>query len=177
MKLTIPLGKKRELRIGISVVKKERSVMYKVEDVVNYYLSKESMTPKKLQKILYYAYSWFLTLENESPDELINKLFEENFEAWIHGPVIPKVYANYKGYGYNEIAKYEDAVYEFDQNTLAILEDVWGVYGEYDGNELESISHQESPWINARGECSVLERCRNPIKDEDIFNCYASRLV
>ena len=32
-----------------------------VSNVAKWFLSKESMTPKKLQKIVYYAYAWFLT--------------------------------------------------------------------------------------------------------------------
>lgn len=33
--------------------------------VANWFLTKESMTPKKVQKLVYYAYSWYLTLMNE----------------------------------------------------------------------------------------------------------------
>ena len=69
-----------------------------VFDVANWFLSKESMTPKKLQKLVYYAYSWYLTLVNESKDDLTAKLFTSRLEAWVHGPVFPELYQKYKGY-------------------------------------------------------------------------------
>ena len=58
--------------------------MCKVEDVANYFLSKKSMSPKKLQKIVYYAYGWTLALLNEDIKALDNRLFNEPIEAWIH---------------------------------------------------------------------------------------------
>ncbi|UDF17622.1 DUF4065 domain-containing protein [Bacillus pumilus] len=149
---------------------------YSVESVAYWYLSKEEMSPKKLQKILYYAYSWFLTLQNESSDELENKLFEENFEAWVHGPVINSVYDQYRHYGYKEIDKFEGDLPKFDSEALDVMEQVWEVYGGYSGNELENITHQESPWLNARKGYQPLDRCRNEIEDKDIFECYIQRV-
>ena len=150
--------------------------MYDVQKVIDWFLSKEAMTPKKLQKMLYYAYSWFLTLTNEDKDNLKNKLFEEKFEAWVHGPVIPKVYYQYKKYGYNPIDQVENADETFSLDTEDILNQVYEVYGQYSGNELESISHQESPWIEARGNKSPIEICSNELSDETIFSCYGERL-
>lgn len=150
--------------------------MYNVHDVANFYLSKAPMSPKKLQKILYYAYSWYLTLTNENVRELDNKLFEERFEAWVHGPVIPEIYTRYRGYGSKDIIVTEEIAYEFDTDTLGILNDVWEVYGHFNGNELESITHQESPWLNARGNCSYFEISQRELSDEDIFMCYIERV-
>lgn len=150
--------------------------MYNVHDVANFYLSKAPMSPKKLQKILYYAYSWYLTLTNENVRELDNKLFEERFEAWVHGPVIPEIYTKYRGYGSKDITDIEEIVDNFDTDTLGILNDVWEVYGQFNGNELESITHQESPWLNARGNCSYFEISQRELSDEDIFMCYIERV-
>ncbi|GIN46807.1 Panacea domain-containing protein [Bacillus paralicheniformis] len=149
---------------------------YNVESVAQWFLAKEAMTPKKLQKILYYAYSWFLTLENENADELENRLFEEEFEAWVHGPVIHKVYDHYRHKGYQEIEKFEGELPVFDSDTEEILEQVWSVYGQYNGNQLETLTHQESPWIKAREGYQPLDRCRNIIDDQDIFECYIQRV-
>lgn len=149
---------------------------YQLQDVINWFLSKEAMTPKKLQKILYYAYSWHLTFENDDPDNLERRLFDERFEAWVHGPVIPSVYEDYKHKGYNEIEQYRGKVAKFDADTKDTLEQVWITYGKYNGNQLESISHQESPWKNARKGYQALDRCNEEISDEDIFECYVARL-
>jgi uncharacterized phage-associated protein len=149
---------------------------YDLQDVVNWFLAKESMTPKKLQKILYYAYSWTLTMENDDVSELENRLFNEKFEAWVHGPVLREVYDRFREYGYQEIPKYDGPLTTFSEDIEEVLEDVWEDYGHYTGNELESITHQEDPWINARDGYSALERCNVELTDEDIFNYYIQRV-
>lgn len=150
--------------------------MHTVEDVINWFLSKDSMSPKKLQKLLYYAYAWTLTLENEDDSLLENRLFDEGFEAWVHGPVIPRVYHMYREHGYNNIAKTEYDPGSIQEEVEDILNQVWDEYGQYSGNELESITHQETPWMNARHGYSPIERCNEPIVDLDIFRCYISRV-
>ncbi|MED4229073.1 Panacea domain-containing protein [Neobacillus cucumis] len=149
---------------------------YPLQDVINWFLAKEAMTPKKLQKILYYAYSWTLTIENESDDNIENRLFDYEFEAWVHGPVIREVYESFRTYGYQEIPKYQGPLPTFSDDIEDILEDVWEEYGRYSGNELESITHQEDPWINARAGINPLERCTNIISDQAIFNYYIQRV-
>lgn len=153
--------------------------MYNIQHVVNYFLSQEAMTPKKLQKLLYYAYSWYLVLENEALTDQPERLFNQKFEAWVHGPVVPSIYHQYKENGANNIPKVEDfdpVEAGFTSDTIDVLEQVWEIYGGYNGNQLESISHQEKPWIEARGNCSPIEICRKEIKDETIFETYGSRL-
>lgn len=149
---------------------------YNVYDIANWFLSKESMTPKKLQKMIYYAYAWYLTIANDPEGQIRSKLFDNKIEAWVHGPVVPEIYAKYKTYGYNEIDKLDEHE-NFDYNTENILDQVFKVYSDFDGNELESITHQELPWINARNGAEPLESSRNEIKDKDIINCYSSRIA
>lgn len=40
-------------------------------------------------------YAWTLTLMNDTSSNLSNKLFYDNIEAWVHGPVIGSVYMKY----------------------------------------------------------------------------------
>ncbi len=63
----------------------------------------DSVTPKKLQKLLYYLYAWGLVFLNEDIDDLSDKVFSGEFEAWVHGPVNRDVYERYKPYGGNLI--------------------------------------------------------------------------
>lgn len=144
---------------------------YNVADVIDWFLSKDSMSPKKLQKLLYYAYSWTLTLQNEDANSLDNKLFNHKFEAWVHGPVVPEIYHDFKGFGYHDIDKRNEKVI-FDDEIEDILNQVWEVYGDFTGNQLESITHQEAPWINARDGKNSLERSRTELSDTDIFEYY-----
>ena len=159
-------------------VSMNKDIRYNVDEIANYFLSKSEMTPKKLQKILYFAYAWYLAIMNESKDELNIKLFNNQFEAWIHGPVCPEIYAEYKSYGANPIPKKDGITTEFTREDLDVLEQVWDVYGQYTANQLESITHQHDPWINTRkkANCSTFDWCNSVISDESIFEYYASKL-
>lgn len=144
--------------------------MFDIQIIINFFLAKSSLSPKKLQKLLYYAYCWVLALLNERPDNINIRLFNERIEAWVHGPVIPSVYHTYKSYGGANIPRicdFEEAIIPDD--ILDILNQVWDVYGHYSGNQLEAISHQETPWINARNGLPPYEPCDNLISDECIF--------
>ena len=144
--------------------------MFDVQIIINFFLAKSSLSPKKLQKLLYYAYCWVLALLNERPDNIHIRLFNERIEAWVHGPVIPSVYHTYKSYGGADIPRishFDDAVIPDD--ILDILNQVWDVYGHYSGNQLEAISHRETPWINARNGLPPYEPCDNLISDACIF--------
>lgn len=153
---------------------------YNVLDVADWFIKKAQeeggeISPKKLQKLLYYAYSWSLVFFNDSSDDLSEKLFENNIEAWVHGPVIPEVYHEYKTYGYNPIVK-DVKKPHFSEDTEDVLKQVWDIYGGYNGNQLESITHQEEPWIEARGDSKPLDASNNLLNDKTIFSYYISEL-
>lgn len=142
------------------------------------------MTPKKLQKMLYYCYSFYLAImaHNDS-DEEINTwtLFDEKFQAWVHGPVIPKVYNKYKNYKASIIENSgfskEDIAGVLTQEQIEIIDEVIEAYGHLTGNSLESISHSELPWIEARGNLKSLDSCTNELSDKKIYNYYSSKLI
>lgn len=96
--------------------------MYTVNDIADWFLGKDSMSPKKLQKLVYYAYAWVLTLMNENEDDLDVKLFDSRLEAWIHGPLFPELYHKYKG---ESIIPQKSSVPRFDEDMEDIMEQVW----------------------------------------------------
>lgn len=152
--------------------------MERIDMVAEYYLSKSAMSPKKLQKILYYAYSWTLALLNETVDDLSFRLFDDKFEAWVHGPVVPRIYHKYKDYGWDDIPKINNYNRsDFSGDVLDVLEQVWTVYGGFSANELESITHKEDPWIIARKGCSASSPSCSPISDTVIFDYYNNRVA
>lgn len=138
--------------------------MFTVFDIANWFLSKESMTHKKLQKLCYYAQAWYLALYDE-------KLIDGDFEAWIHGPVNPYLYYEYKDYRWNEIRKKRKKP-SLDNTTNDFLERVWATYGDCDGHQLEAFTHEETPWINARKGLGPWESSKNIISTEDMKNYY-----
>lgn len=142
-----------------------------VLSVAKTFLNFAPMSPKKLQKLCYYAYSWYLTLEGR-------RLFENRFEAWIHGPVDPELYNTYKSYGWSEIEREKYIPEEVASNyeVFEIIEEVYNSYGELDGNQLEYLTHREDPWLVARGNLKTYESSNNRILDEVIVDYYSKEL-
>ena len=83
-----------------SIFQKEKNCF----SVANYLLSyakkrNSSVDNLKLQKLLYYAQAWHLVFRGKP-------LFRERIEAWVHGPVVPLIYREYRKYGYLQITNY-----------------------------------------------------------------------
>src|SRR6185369_5131439 len=57
------------------------------------------ITNLKLQKLVYYAQAWNLALNDG------RALFDDDFEAWVHGPVIFDLYNDYRALKWNPISK------------------------------------------------------------------------
>ena len=142
-------------------------------DVANWFLSKEEMTHKKLQKLCYYAYSWFIYIYNDNCNHIKNRLFEEKFYAWVHGPINVELYEKYKNNKFYKITKTKKP--NFLKKYNKFLEEVWIEYGKYNGDELESISKQEMPWLKARIGIEPFLNTNNKIDDRDIFLEYCMR--
>jgi len=134
--------------------------------VARYFLSRsipntdESITHLKLQKLVYYAQAWHLALRGE-------KLFEERIEAWVHGPVCPDLYQEYREFGYQEIP-IVDIVKINDESIEELLEAVWVAYGKFDGKFLEELTHQETPWLQARSNLSDQSYSNNVITSKSM---------
>lgn len=142
-----------------------------VHSIAKTFLNFEPMTPKKLQKLCYYAYSWYLALNDK-------RLFDNNFQAWIHGPVDPDLYNTYKSYGWSNIEREQYIPSEIgsDPELLEFIEEVYESYGDLDGNQLEYLTHRESPWLNARGDLKPYEPSNNELSDYDISTFYKKEL-
>jgi uncharacterized phage-associated protein len=124
----------------------------------------DSITHLKLQKLVFYAQAWSLVMFDKG-------LFEEDFQAWSHGPVLPSVYENYKKFSYESIP-----MCSCDNNltpeVMALLDDIKGVYGEKSAKYLENLTHSELPWIEARGGISIEMRSTTPISKKTMKDFY-----
>ena len=142
-----------------------------VNSIAKAFLHMEPMTPKKLQKMCYYAYVWYLTLRKE-------RVSNRTYQAWIHGPVAPALYNDYKGYGWKEVPQEEILPIEIQNSpeTFEFLEEVFASYGHLNGDELEFLSHKQDPWLEARKGIEPYQSSRNPIKDESILNYHLAEL-
>ena len=134
--------------------------MANVEDVaeaiVNYMNSKEEpwITNSMLNKLLYFAQGHCL-VETGKP------MFEDDFEAWECGPVIPKIYHKYKICGKNGIDSASDIQVKdvLDCEQLPIMEDVLEEYSIFSASKLANIAREpSSPWDIARKQADREER-------------------
>ena len=93
----------------------------------------------KLQKLLYYCQGAFLAIKNE-------KLFEDDILAWTHGPVIEKIYQEYKKFGSNGITEIPDYEVLIDDETDEILRNTYNTFARYSAWGLRNLTHNETPW-------------------------------
>lgn len=136
-----------------------------IYEVAERFLSFESMSHKKLQKLCYYAQAWHLALLGEP-------LFDERIEAWIHGPVSPDLYHEYKEYGWQPIPKVSKDGMDFSDQSEDLIKEVMRVYGHLDGDELEMLTHEEKPWQEAREGYDDLEPSHQKIVNESMRKYY-----
>ena len=97
-------------------------------------------------------------------------LFEDDFEAWVHGPVNVDVYKNYD---INPSALTMEQVYkDMDVCESNIIDEALTIFGELTGGLLVSLSHNEKPWIEARKGLKSWERSQNKITRERMLEYY-----
>ncbi len=128
----------------------------------------EYITPLKLQKLLYYAQSWYLVYYDKP-------LFEEKILAWVHGPVVEEVYQKYKNKKWENLPV-ENLDSSFDKDTKDYLESVYRHYGGYRAKELEEMTHKEDPWVQARKGISPELSCDEEIDIQTMKKFYGQRL-
>lgn len=122
----------------------------KIENVIGYLLYKcEDVTPLALQKLLYYVQGFFYAFNNVF-------IFEDDCEAWVHGPVYRKVYHKYSDYKYDTI----DSADSFDETIFsvaekAVIDSIVDNFSCYSGKVLERFTHSEQPWIETRSDLPV----------------------
>ena len=160
---------------------KERATMIKDQEITSstiadFFLTKESLTPKKVQKLVYYAYAWFIALNNQDANKIENILFDEAPEAWMHGPVFPELYQQYKEYGWHEIPKNKKKMKFENEDVEAFLNVIWKKFGKFSADELEFMTHQEDPWKNARQNTPKTAPSAKQIKNKDIFIYYNDKI-
>ena len=132
------------------------------------------LTNKKLQKLLYYIQALSLHRNGE-------EAFDVDFEAWVHGAVIPIVYNWYSGFGYNLIVQdsidIENIRESVDDKTLAIIDEVWSKCSKYDANYLENVNHDGQAWQNARKGLGENDISNNRIEISSIRDHSATELA
>lgn len=120
-----------------------------VDEVANYFLARDAereepdVTHLKLQKLLYFAQANFLA----STDQ---RLFDEDLEAFRHGPVVYKAYQRFSGSDQIIVARdssFKDvAAPQVPTDSEHFLMRVWDQYKNYSASQLRHLTHIQDPW-------------------------------
>lgn len=131
-----------------------------VQNVADYFLAKANtesseesdISNLKLQKLVYYAQAFHLAIFESS-------FFNEDFEAWTHGPVCPSLYHKYKGYGSSPIPFDSNIDLSiFTNEQLELLDEVNETFGQYSAWRLRNMTHEESPWLEKEETAGIIEK-------------------
>lgn len=117
-----------------------------------------SLTPMKVQKLIYFAHGWHLALHDKP-------LVVDPIQAWQYGPVISSVYQEFKSFGsgaitflakdfdFESLRFHTPQVDIDDDSTKTLLNTIWDVYGQLTAVQLSNLSHvKDGPWEKARFE-------------------------
>jgi len=128
---------------------KGEEVMATCFEVANYFLYKidpevgDTISNLKLQKLVYYAQGFALALFDKP-------LFSSRIEAWDHGPVIPDLYHEYKQHKAGNIPPIEKLnKTSLTEDQIALLDEVYEVFGQFSAWALRNMTHREPPWNEA----------------------------
>ena len=144
----------------------------KLSCAVKYILSEcNDITNLALQKSLYYVQGFYRAFHDVF-------LFEDDCEAWVHGPVYKEIYHRYSGYGFGAInstdseIEFDDASFSTDEKTLT--DSVIKYLCCYSGRTLEKFTHVETPWLKTRGDLLPNEPSARAIAKELIGSYFTA---
>ena len=134
------------------------------------------ITNKQLQKLLYYVQAWALVY--------MEPMFDDDIEAWVHGPVVDSVYQEYKRFGYNAIPvtkkDCEDVAIAKEvglkKKQIELIDSVLLHYGGMSSFHLEMLTHSEYPWLEARKGLTPTEPCTEVISIKTMKHFYKKRV-
>ena len=147
-----------------------------VEDVENFFVSMDAareepdVTPLKLQKLLYFAQANYLA----STDQ---RLFNEDIEAYDHGPVVYSTYRRYSGS--SQIVAAEpgehgvDAIRRLPDDVRHFLNAVWEQYKDFSASQLRKLTHIQDPWRDNY----VPSAYRTVIPDEGLASFFRQKVA
>jgi uncharacterized phage-associated protein len=158
----------------------------KASDAAKYVIAKSDnvgdlITNKKLQKILYYIKAWGIVYFDDG-------VIDDDFEAWIHGPVCSSVYQEYKHFGYKPLsihyngasssgyiskfkAKFEKT--QKGKEKIEMIDVVFEKYAKLTSLQLELLTHSEAPWLESRNGLSPIDNSCNIIGEDAMRKFYS----
>ncbi len=140
--------------------------MSRVDDVAAALLVRTGpVTAMKLQKLVFYSQAWHLAIAGRA-------LFPDRIEAWAMGPVVPGLHRQHRTMF--EISDWPSGRSEnLDHEAVRTIEWVVRKYGSFSAESLSRMTHQEIPWIVARGGAADGERSSAEISHDQMRAFYS----
>lgn len=141
-----------------------------------------SISPLKLQKLLYYTQAWHWVYFGKE-----NDLFEELPQAWVNGPVYPTIYERFKHIGiYDPITpssskisrnlSEQNSYLQLDVKQNEYIDSIFQFYGTKDHDSLVFLTHSEAPWSEKRVGLSPFEPSNQELSKDTMFGYYSDRM-
>lgn len=143
--------------------------MATIFDIAKYIVERTGeISAMKLQKIIYYSQAWNMVWEEE-------QLFADDFQAWANGPVLPVLYDRHRGMFKVDATLFSDAdSANLTEAERGNIDKVLEFYGDKSAQWLINLTHQESPWLDARDGLPPGAFSNDTITKAAIFEYYSS---
>ena len=115
----------------------------------------------KLQKLLYFVQAEFLVATGKP-------CFREKIVAWDFGPVVPKVYREFRVYGAAHIPERTVTKPVLPKNTAELIDGIISACLPFSSSQLVEITQHQLPWAVAYAKGYGSE-----ITNESILNFFA----
>ncbi|WP_242089282.1 type II toxin-antitoxin system antitoxin SocA domain-containing protein [Curtobacterium sp. DN_7.5] len=119
---------------------------------------------KKLQKLVYFAQAWSLAWTGK-------KIFPNQFEAWPDGPVVRELFRMQKHY---ELPAYDGSL---PLAQREIIDSVLAYYGQLGHQDLIDLTHEHTPWLEARGSLAPTAPSQAHLNDGTLRSFYTQRAI
>lgn len=117
---------------------------------------------------MYYSQAWHLVWK-EAP------LFENDFQAWANGPVLPELYERHRGcFNVDQTLFPEGKLGNINARSKVAIDRVLDFYGNKTAQWLSHLTHNEAPWLEARGALAPGMRCDTVIRQSAMHEYYSS---
>lgn len=162
-------------------IRKKNISLIDSNHLVDYILMRGgAMSHLKIQKILFYIQAYHLAYFDKP-------IIEDDFQAWVHGPVSRKIYDSAKDLSIlhtelqfvleqNEKSPIDIVNHTLTSSQIELIDDVIDELKSLSGLQLENMTHSEQPWLFARRGYEAGERCNVIIPNDLIRDFYKEQI-
>lgn len=141
--------------------------MYTIFEIAKNFQEREhGIFIEKIQRLCWYAYSWYI-FSNNSPDQKnLDTLFNGQAQAGVDGPIFKELYEDVQFNNSEKLNKAKDIT---NIKVIKYLDQIWKIYGRLTLFQLNHLTKQEKPWVNARNRLQTNSSNLRDIDNYDIF--------